>query len=158
MNISETELAQIIVEEYGKLLAEDRELNEALPAIAAAVGPMVVRAIQNPKVQEFLIQQLLEPLLDRLMAKLSGTEPGAEIALSDLEDETGAASIMGGSLEEKAESEAQYNFMQAVKTCKEGGKCGSEEIRKAAKSMTSKQVGDYTGKKPKGLPKKKEKK
>jgi hypothetical protein len=47
---------------------------------------------------------------------------------------------------EAAETEKQKNFMHAVKNCKEDGDCPSDDIEKAAGSMTMKQVKDYTTK------------
>jgi hypothetical protein len=45
-------------------------------------------------------------------------------------------------LTEKAETEKQKRFMHAVERCKEEGDCPSDEIKKAADSMTMKQVKD----------------
>jgi hypothetical protein len=47
---------------------------------------------------------------------------------------------------EAAETEKQKNFMHAVENCKEDGDCPSDDIEKAAGSMTMKQVKDYTTK------------
>lgn len=47
-------------------------------------------------------------------------------------------------LTEKAETEKQKRFMHAVERCKEEGDCPSDEIKKAADSMTMKQVKDFT--------------
>ena len=47
---------------------------------------------------------------------------------------------------EAAETEKQKRFMHAVEDCKEDGDCPSDEIEKAADSMTMKQVKDYTDK------------
>mgnify|MGYP001364070196 CR=1 FL=1 len=47
---------------------------------------------------------------------------------------------------EAAETEGQKNFMHAVKDCKEDGDCPSDNIEKAAGSMTTKQIKDYTTK------------
>ena len=57
-------------------------------------------------------------------------------------------------LDEKAVSKAQQRFMGAVKGCKETGDCASPEIKKAADSMTDKEVDDFAGTKHKGLPNK----
>jgi hypothetical protein len=53
-----------------------------------------------------------------------------------------------------AKSKAQKRFMYSVKNCKEGGKCGSKEVSKAAGSMSSSDVKDFTKGKSKGLPEK----
>ena len=45
---------------------------------------------------------------------------------------------------EKAKSKKQQRFMFAVMACKEDGECPSEEIRKAAESMTQKEIEDFT--------------
>lgn len=47
-----------------------------------------------------------------------------------------------------AVSEKQRKFMGAVESCKKGGKC-SPETKKAAKSMSEKQVKDFLTKKKK---------
>lgn len=47
---------------------------------------------------------------------------------------------------EAAATEEQKNFMHAVENCKEDGDCPSDDIEKAAGSMTMKQVKDYTTK------------
>jgi len=45
-----------------------------------------------------------------------------------------------------AVSERQRRFMGAVRSYKEGRSGGSPEVRKAARSMTHKQVRDFTHK------------
>ena len=65
----------------------------------------------------------------------------------------------GEELQEKAVSKAQQKFMGMVHATKKGEmKGGSEEVKKAAKSMTGKEAEDYASTKHKGLPEKKTKK
>jgi hypothetical protein len=45
-----------------------------------------------------------------------------------------------------AKSEKQRRLFYAVKGCKEGGKC-NPKLRKIAKSLTTKQLNDFTKKK-----------
>lgn len=65
----------------------------------------------------------------------------------------------GEELQEKAVSKAQQKFMGMVHATKKGEmKGGSEEVKKAAKSMTGKEAEKFASTKHKGLPEKKTKK
>lgn len=61
-------------------------------------------------------------------------------------------------LSEKAVSKKQQKFMGMVYQCKKTGKCPSEQVSKAAKSMTKNDAKDFASTKHKGLPNKKSKK
>jgi len=45
---------------------------------------------------------------------------------------------------EKAKSRKQQKFMYAAMACKEDGDCPSDEIKKAADSMSQKEIEDFT--------------
>ena len=56
-----------------------------------------------------------------------------------------------------AESKSQRRFMGMVKHCKDTGDCPGENIKKAADSMSSKEVDKFAKTKEKGLPEHKKK-
>ena len=90
------------------------------------------------------LPEWLETKITKAKSYLSGAK---DYLAGEMEREQGA-------LQEKAVSKAQQRFMGAVKNCKETGDCGSPEIKKAADSMTDKEVSDFAGTKHKGLPNK----
>jgi len=51
-----------------------------------------------------------------------------------------------------AQSQAQKNFMYAVKRCKQDDVCPSDKIKKAAESMSMKSIEDFTSTPSKNLP------
>ena len=53
---------------------------------------------------------------------------------------------------EKAKSKSQQRFMGMVKKCQDTGDCASDEVKKAADSMSKKDTDDYASTKHKGLP------
>ena len=53
-----------------------------------------------------------------------------------------------------SKSKAQKRFMYAVKNCKDTGNCKGDKISKAANSMSSSDIKDFTKDKTKGLPEK----
>ena len=53
---------------------------------------------------------------------------------------------------EKAKSKSQQRFMGMVKKCQDTGDCASDEVKKAADSMSKKDADDYASTKHKGLP------
>lgn len=88
---------------------------------------------------------------DEVIAGASALQSGrtrAGMELYDIDEKL----TLKKKLDEKAASKAQQRFMGAVKGCKETGDCGSPEIKKAADSMTDKEVDDFAGTKHKGLP------
>jgi len=53
-----------------------------------------------------------------------------------------------------AKSKSQQRFMGMVRQCQKTGDCASDSVKKAADSMTKKDVKDYAKTKHKGLPQK----
>lgn len=51
-----------------------------------------------------------------------------------------------------SKSKKQRNFMILVEKCKKDGKCSSKAVEDAAKSMTFKEVRDFTSTDPESLP------
>ena len=74
MKITKAELKQMIKEELTNTIGQEQQIDEIVPA-AAALMPMIIKALKNPEVQKMLIDMLM-PMIQKAMG--GGGDAAAE--------------------------------------------------------------------------------